>query len=135
MKREMGGEEGMNNRDARPNWWILYLILPLAVIIFGLEVRAPLSEPGHRAAEVGILLLIFALVEMWFMANRQALLMEERQKYRSELLHASAPKRLRVETMPWTSPNGNGRVRPRGLARHFLAWLLAAYTAVSMLFR
>jgi hypothetical protein len=124
----------MDNHNARPNWWLLYLVIPLAVIIFTLEVRAPLSEAGHRAAEVGILLLIFGLVEMWFLANRQALLMEERQKYRNELLRASTPKRLMVETTPWISPYGNGRVRSRRLARHFLAWLLAAYTAVSGLF-
>ena len=124
----------MNNHTARPNWWLLYLIVPLAVTFFVLEIRAPLSEAGHLTAEVGILLLTFGLVEMWFLANRQALLMEERQKYRNELLRASAPKRLMVETMPWVSPNGNGRVRSRGLARHFLARLLAAYAAVSGLF-
>jgi hypothetical protein len=124
----------MNNHNTRANWWLLYLIVPLAVIFFVLEVRAPLTEGEHRAAEVGIVLFTFGLVEMWSMANRQALLREEREKYRNELLRASAPKRLTVETEPWISPNGNGRVRSHSLARHFLAWLLAAYAAVSGLF-
>jgi hypothetical protein len=127
-------EAGMDNRNDRPNWWMLYLIVPMAVICFVLEIRAPMSEVGHRTAEVGILLLIFGLVEMWFLANRQALLMEEREKYRNELLRASASNHLPVEAGLWISPNGNGRVRSRGLARLIPAWLLAAFVNLAGFF-
>jgi hypothetical protein len=64
----------------RPKWGILYLVLPLAGGLFWLEMKVPLSEVGHRAAQVGIVLLTFGLVELWLRANRLAMLSEDRER-------------------------------------------------------
>jgi len=44
--------------------------------------KTPLSETEHRAADVGIVLLIFGLVELWLRANRLAMLSEDRGRQR-----------------------------------------------------
>jgi hypothetical protein len=67
----------MFNQERRPRWGILYMALPLAAGLFWLQMQAPLPEVGHRAAEVGVVLLTFGLVELWLRANRLAILNED----------------------------------------------------------
>jgi hypothetical protein len=56
------------------------MIVPLAAGLFWLEMKMTLSETEHRAADVGIVLLIFGLVELWLRANRLAILNEDYKK-------------------------------------------------------
>jgi hypothetical protein len=70
----------MFNQKRGPQWGILYLVLPLAVGLFWLEVKAPLSEAGHRVAQVCVMLLTYGLVALWLRANRLAILNEDYRK-------------------------------------------------------
>jgi hypothetical protein len=116
----------MFNQKRGPRWGILYLLVPLAAGLFWLEMRAPFSETGHRAADIGIVLLIFGLVELWLRANRLALISEDYRKQEkiglqgrlwvvlSEKVPGEEPGASRVEAAlpPLVSvgANGHGRV-------------------------
>ncbi len=58
----------------RPRWGWLYLVLPLAVILFWLAERAHTSITVHRLLEVGVMLVVWAYVEIWQRLNLTALL-------------------------------------------------------------
>jgi len=66
----------MNARKHRSSWWQLWLLFPVLGIFAFLDARASLSPAGHRAVEVGIVLVIFGLVSVWLRANRMAMLHE-----------------------------------------------------------
>jgi hypothetical protein len=67
---------------ARPKWWQLYLTFPLLVALFMLDGRLKLSERGHQALQIGIILLVYGLVHFWLKANAMALSkMDQRQFY------------------------------------------------------
>ncbi len=70
----------MFNQKRRPRWGLLYVIVPLAAGLFWLEIKAPWPKAEHRAAEVGIVLLVFGLVELWLRANWLAILNEDYKK-------------------------------------------------------
>ena len=59
----------MFGKISRPKWWLLYLLLPVLVGLLVIEIRIPISEMGHRVVEVGIVLLVFGLIELWLRAN------------------------------------------------------------------
>ena len=59
-----------------PKWWQVYGILPLALGLFALETRFRFSAMGHRAAQFGILFLVFGLTRLWLNSNRVALIHE-----------------------------------------------------------
>jgi len=114
----------------RPKWGILYLILPLAGGLFWLEMKVPLSEVGHRAAQVGIVLLTFGLVELWLRTNRFAFLDEDYRKQENSGLQGrlwvtltgevpaeepgASPVEDALPPMVRVGANGHGRV-PRTL--------------------
>jgi hypothetical protein len=120
----------MFNQNRGPRWGLLYMIVPLAAGLFWLEMKTPLSETEHRAADVGIVLLIFGLVELWLRANRLAFFREDYRKQEksglqsrlwgvlSEEIPAQEPGASRVEAalppMASMEANGHGRV-PRTL--------------------
>ncbi len=58
----------------QPLWWLLYLSLPLAALLFWLIARATLAAGVRRGLEIGAILIVFGYVEIWHMANRVALL-------------------------------------------------------------
>lgn len=120
----------MPYQKRRPKWRILYLILPLSGGLFWLEMKAPLSEVGHRAAQVGIVLLTFGLVELWLRTNRLAFLNEDYRKQENSGLQgrlwvtftgevsAEEPGALPIEAAlpPMVSVGANGHARvPRTL--------------------
>ncbi len=70
----------MTSNYARPKWWQVYLTFPLLIALFMLDMRLNLSERGHQAVQIGIILLIFGLVRLWLKANARALSgMDQRQ--------------------------------------------------------
>ena len=75
----------MFNQKRGPRWGLLYMIVPLAAGLFWLEMKTPLSETEHRAADIGIVLLIFGLVEIWLRANRLAMLSEDQQRQKKSV--------------------------------------------------
>ena len=60
-----------------PLWTLLYALLPLLGGLFFLESRSTLPAWGHRAAQVGIVLFVFGLVERWIHWNEAALVRSE----------------------------------------------------------
>lgn len=59
----------MFGRISRPTWWLLYMFVLVTVGLLVLEHQASLSATGHRLAEVGIALVGFGLILLWFNAN------------------------------------------------------------------
>ena len=100
----------MFNQKCGPKWGILYLVLPLTVGLFWLQMQSPLPEAGHRVAEVGVILLAYGLVAPWLRANRLAILNEDyrRQKKGSR---QSRLWTIHREEIPAEEP-GNSPVQP-----------------------
>ena len=70
----------MTTRTVHPKWWQVYLTFPLLVVLFMLDNRLKLSERGHQAMQIGIVLLVYGLVHMWLKANAKVLSnMDQRQ--------------------------------------------------------
>ena len=63
----------MSTNYARPKWWQVYLTLPLLIALFIVDNRLKLSERGHQAVQIGIVLFVYALVHAWLKANAKAL--------------------------------------------------------------
>ena len=59
----------MFSKISRPKWWLLYLLLPVLVGLLAIESKASISDAGHRVVEVGIVVLIFGLIELWLRVN------------------------------------------------------------------
>jgi hypothetical protein len=63
----------MSDNNTRPQWRWLNLIVLLAVGLLALDGRTHLSELGHEAAEIGIVLATFGLIGLWLLANAGAI--------------------------------------------------------------
>ncbi|MFN8381906.1 MAG: hypothetical protein U0V02_08210 [Anaerolineales bacterium] len=63
----------MYSNTPRPKWWQAYLTLPLLITLFMFDHSIKLSERGHEALQIGILLLVYGLVHVWLKANEAAL--------------------------------------------------------------
>lgn len=57
----------------RLKWWQAYLALPLLIVLFILDSRLKLSERGHQAVQIGIVLLVYGLVHLCLKASEAAL--------------------------------------------------------------
>ncbi len=66
----------------KPNWWLLYLTVPLMLGLLVIEGRMPYPLVVHRIAEVVIVLLSFGLMFLWVRANEGGLIDEEIEKGR-----------------------------------------------------
>ena len=63
----------MYSRDVRPKWWLLYLTFPVLVGLFVVDARLRISSRGHQAVQIGIVLLVYGLINWWLKENRSAL--------------------------------------------------------------
>jgi len=63
----------MYSNTPRPKWWQVYLTLPLLIALFMFDHSIKLSERGHEAMQIGILLLVYGLIHVWLKANEAAL--------------------------------------------------------------
>ena len=81
----------MSANYARPKWWQLYLSLPLLIGLFLLEHRLKLSEGGHQAAQLGILLLVYGLIHVWLKANASALSKMDQRQYHGTVTVVRVP--------------------------------------------
>jgi hypothetical protein len=64
----------MTSKKRHPQWWQLYIGLPLLVGLFWSEMQLPLTPTENIIAQLGILILIFGFVQLWLHANRSALM-------------------------------------------------------------
>ena len=70
----------MLSSNRRPNWWVLYVIAALFILVFFLEVKVQLSESVRHSLEIAITLLFYGLVWMWLGVNDLALIREDMQR-------------------------------------------------------
>jgi energy-coupling factor transporter transmembrane protein EcfT len=118
----------MRNSNRRPNWWVLYAIAALFILVFILEAAIPLSETVRRSLEITVALLFYGLVWMWLGVNDQALMHEDRQRKSQRNLRlrkASAPVPAPLAESPVTAPQ-----RVPGVLKTVLAWIISAALAI-----
>ncbi len=76
-------------RKFKPNWWLLYLTVPLMIGLLFLEGHLQASPQVHRIMEFGIVVIGFGLMAMWVRANEGALVNEEMDRERWMLVPPS----------------------------------------------
>jgi hypothetical protein len=74
----------MTTHTTRLKWWQVYLTLPLLIVLFLLNSRLKISERGHQAVQIGIILLVYGLIHLWVKANQAAL--AEYSQYRGTVI-------------------------------------------------
>ena len=85
----------MSRLKSRPRWWQLYLTLPLLLALFLVERRLRLSAGGHLMAQIGIVLLIYGLIDLWLRANARALSRADQdENYETIIISPIPPRRL-----------------------------------------
>ncbi len=83
----------MSQPTIRPRWWQLYLTLPLLLALFLVERRLRLSAGGHLAAQIGIVLLIYGLIDVWLRANARALSRADQDETHETIIISPIPSR------------------------------------------
>ena len=87
----------MSSRSRNPQWWQLYVGLPLLVGLFWPEMQLRLPETENVMAQLGILFLIFGFVQLWLHANRSALMnLDEDEGQRGRRVYEIPPASLRA---------------------------------------
>lgn len=89
------------HQDIRPKWWQVYLTFPLLIALFLLDSRLKLSEHGHQAVQIGILLFIYGLIHLWLKANEAALSKLDQRKFHGTVTVLRIP--------PYRLPDTNKR--------------------------
>ena len=64
----------MPNKSPRSNWWQLYLLLPLFLVMAWLDGRLVVGETEHKVIQIGAVLLVGWLVNRWISANEYRVL-------------------------------------------------------------
>jgi hypothetical protein len=77
--------------NPRPKWWQLYLTVPLLVGLFLLDSRLKISERGHQAVQIGIILVVYGLIQLWLKANAIALSKMDQRQYRGRVTVTRVP--------------------------------------------
>ena len=82
----------MSSRNHKPQWWQLYIIVLVLAGLFVLEIRLGLKGALNIAAQLGILFLAYACMQVWIRANRRALmhLDEESGEWRFKVYELNA---------------------------------------------
>jgi hypothetical protein len=93
----------MASPDIRPRWWQLYLTIPLLIILFAVDNRIKLSIRGHQIVQIGILLIVYGLIQLWLKANTTALSKMDRRQYYGTVTA------IRVPPYQLPEPNSNKR--------------------------
>lgn len=88
----------MSTADTGPKWWQLYLTFPLLIALFLLDAHLNISRLGHRAVQIGIILLVYGLMYMWVNANAAALLKIDRSEHRVRTTVVHFPALANEET-------------------------------------
>jgi hypothetical protein len=84
----------MSHRNVAPKWWQAYLTLPLLIALFAVETRLRISQRGHQAVQIGIILLVYGLIHLWLKANAGALSQMDRKQHDKtiRIVRTPAPK-------------------------------------------
>jgi hypothetical protein len=81
----------MTIRTAHPKWWQVYLTFPLLIALFILDSRLRLSERGHVAVQIGILLFVYGLIHLWLKTNVVALSNMDQRQFHGTIIVTRIP--------------------------------------------
>ncbi len=85
------------SKPSHPQWWQVYALLPLMIVLLVVEANIPDSLVGHRLLEFGIVLVTFGLMAAWVYANQAAL---NDEQYAAEHWHVEPEPRLEIRIDP-----------------------------------
>ena len=71
----------MSSQSIRVKWWQLYLAVPLLIGLFMLDSRLRISVRWHQAVQIGIILFVYGLIQLWLNANAKMLRAVDRSRY------------------------------------------------------
>jgi len=74
-------EMTMSSQSIRVKWWQLYLAVPLLIGLFMLDSRLRISVRWHQAVQIGIILFVYGLIQLWLNANAKMLRAVDRSRY------------------------------------------------------
>jgi hypothetical protein len=113
----------MPDNDPRPQWGILYAVLPMTVGLFVLEVNTTMPPVLHQVAEVGILLFAFACVELWLSANTLALIRGDEPRRELEVARPDKTRLYVVSCDSSPKDRASASVRPHPVISAPVYWL------------
>lgn len=64
-------------RKSKPNWWIIFAIVPLMLVAILVESRFKYPPEVHELADCAIVIVSFGLMVGWMRSNESALMEEE----------------------------------------------------------
>jgi hypothetical protein len=123
----------MRNSNRRPNWWNLYAVASLFILMFFLETAIPLSESVRRSLEITIVLLFYGLVWMWLGINDRALMQDDMRSERQRKLRLL--KASTADLAPLAGSPAAGALRVPGMLKMVAAWVVAAALAIHRFFQ
>jgi hypothetical protein len=94
----------MSTNNTHPKWWQVYLTFPLLIALFMFDHSLKLSERGHVAVQIGILLFVYWLIRLWLKANAAALSEMDQKQYHNTFTVIRIP--------PYQLPNASSSKRP-----------------------
>jgi hypothetical protein len=89
----------MNTKKQGPSWWLLYLLLPIMIGLFLIEIRLSLSDTAHKLAELLIFLVFLGSISLWLKANAGALVHEDLERWQPDIrtdLSPISPQPVRI---------------------------------------
>lgn len=64
----------VSRKAKKPQWWQLYVMLPVLAALFVLEIRLGLKGAANIIAQLAILFLVYSFMQLWTRANHRALM-------------------------------------------------------------
>ncbi len=89
-------------RSPEPAWWLLYGLLPLAVVLLVAAHLASSSLAWREFTEGSVSLMVIGAMALWVRANRVAVILEDHQQDPDRVTDTQgmAARMDRVETRP-----------------------------------
>jgi hypothetical protein len=81
----------MSTNDVRPKWWQVYLTFPLLIALFMVDHRLKFSARGHQVVQIGIILLVYGLIQLWLKANARALSNMDQRQFEGTVIVTRVP--------------------------------------------
>lgn len=87
-------------RKSKANWWLVFALLPLMIVLLVGETFLPESPLGHGVFEVGIVVVTFGLMALWVHANADALIEEDYAAHSWIMTDVSSEEARTVDALP-----------------------------------
>ncbi len=106
----------MPTKNHKPQWWQVYIMLPILAGLFVLEIRLGLKGTANVLAQLGILFLVYGFMHLWIRANRRALMSldEERGEWEFKVYEIGAADLVRAREAGTRLERRPARQLPQG---------------------